>query len=82
MYQGLGQGDMKVLIACEFSGTMREAFTQRGHDAWSCDLLDTEIPGQHIKEDVLNVLNYGWDLMVAHPPCTYLAVSGARWWQD
>jgi len=70
---------MKVLVACEFSGIVREAFTRRGHDAWSCDLLDTEILGQHIKGDVRDYLKDGWDLMIAHPPCTYLAVSGARW---
>lgn len=73
---------MRVLIACEYSGTVREAFAARGHDAWSCDLLDTEIPGQHIKGDVLAVLGDGWDLMIAHPPCTHLAVSGARWFKD
>lgn len=73
---------MKVLVACEFSGIVREAFKKRGHDAWSCDLLDTEIPGQHIKGDVLEILNDGWDLMIAHPPCTYLAVSGARWFKE
>ena len=71
---------MKVLIACEFSGTVREAFRRRGHDAWSCDLLPTEIPGQHVEGDVLSILDAGWDLMIAHPPCTHLAVSGARWW--
>ena len=70
---------MKVLIACEFSGIVREAFTAKGHDAWSCDLLDTEILGQHIQEDVSDILNEVWDLMVAHPPCTYLCNSGVRW---
>ena len=70
---------MKVLVACEFSGIVREAFKKRGHDAWSCDLLDTEIPGNHIKGDVLARLDDGWDLMIAHPPCTYLAVSGSAW---
>lgn len=70
---------MRVLVACEFSGIVREAFTARGHDAWSCDLVDTEIPGKHIKGDVLDVLSGGWDLMIAHPPCTHLAVSGARY---
>lgn len=64
---------MKILIACEFSGIVREAFKKRGHDAWSCDLLDTEIPGQHIKGDVLKVLNDGWDLMLGFPPCTYIS---------
>ena len=73
---------MKVLIACEFSGIVREAFKARGHDAWSCDLLDTEIAGQHIKENVLYILDQGWDLMIAHPPCTHLACSGARWFKD
>lgn len=70
---------MKILIACEFSGTVREAFRSKGHDAWSCDLLETEIPGQHYQGDVLEVINDGWDMMIAHPPCTHLAVSGARW---
>jgi len=70
---------MKVLIACEFSGIVREAFRIRGHEAWSCDLLPTESPGNHIQGDVLSVLKDGWDLMIAHPPCTHLAVSGARW---
>lgn len=73
---------MRVLVACEFSGIVREAFRKRGHDAWSCDLLPTEIPGQHIQGDVSAHLDYGWDLMVAHPPCTHLAVSGARWFKD
>ena len=71
---------MKVLVACEFSGIVREAFSRLGADAWSCDLLNTEIPGQHIVGDVLPILGDGWDLMVAHPPCTYLSSSGARWW--
>lgn len=69
---------MRVLVACEFSGIVREAFRAKGHDAWSCDLLPTEIPGNHIQGDVLNVLNNGWDLMIAHPPCTYLSNAGAR----
>ena len=73
---------MKVLVACEFSGIVREAFKAKGHDAWSCDLLPTEIPGQHIQGDVLDVLTWDWDLMIAHPPCTHLAVSGARWFKD
>jgi len=68
---------MKILIACEFSGIVREAFKKLGHDAWSCDLLPTEIPGQHIQGDVLEHLLDGWDMMIAHPPCTHLAVSGA-----
>ena len=73
---------MRVLIACEYSGIVREAFKAKGHDAWSCDLLPTEIPGQHIQDDVLKHLNDGWDMMIAHPPCTYLAVSGNRWMHD
>ena len=70
---------MKVLIACEFSGIVREAFAKRGHDAWSCDLLPTEIPGKHIQDNVLNHLDKRWDLMIAHPPCTYLSNAGAGW---
>lgn len=73
---------MRVLIACEFSGIVREAFRAQGHDAWSCDLLPTEIPGQHMQDDVLKHLADGWDLMIAHPPCTHLAVSGARWFKE
>lgn len=69
---------MKVLIACEFSGIVREAFKNRGHDAWSCDLLPTEIPGQHILGDVISVLDQRWDMMIAHPPCTYLTNAGVR----
>ncbi len=63
---------MKVLVACEFSGVVREAFKAKGHDAWSCDLLPTEIEGNHIQGDVLQHL-YGWDLIIAHPPCTYIS---------
>ncbi len=70
---------MRVLIACEFSGIVRDAFIAAGHDAVSCDLLPSERPGPHYQGDVRDVLDDGWDLMVAHPPCTYLAVSGARW---
>ena len=70
---------MKVLIACEFSGRVRDAFLAMGHDAISCDLLDSESPGPHIQGDVLGVLNDGWDLMIAFPPCTYLSDSGVRW---
>src|SRR5512133_2356610 len=72
---------MKILIACEFSGIVRDAFIERGHDAVSCDLLPTERPGLHIKGDVRRFLE-GWDLMIAHPPCTHLAVSGARWFRE
>ena len=67
---------MKVLVACEYSGRVRDAFIRHGHDAMSCDLLETEVPGPHYQGPVEDVLNAGWDLMVAHPPCTYLAVSG------
>lgn len=70
---------MKVLVACEFSGIVREAFRERGHNAVSCDFRDTLIDGPHIKGDVLDVLENGYDLMIAHPPCTYLANSGVRW---
>jgi hypothetical protein len=73
---------MRVLVACEYSGTVRDAFIARGHDALSCDLLPTEKLGPHYEGSVLNILLCGWDLMIAHPPCTHLAVSGARWWQD
>lgn len=70
----------RVLIACEFSGIVRDAFLAQGHDAVSCDLLESEKPGPHIQGDVLEHLSDGWDLMVAFPPCTYLARSGARWY--
>jgi site-specific DNA-cytosine methylase len=73
---------MRVLVACEFSGVVREAFKNKGHYAMSCDLLDTEIAGFHYKGDIRDVLNDKWDLMIAHPPCTHLAVSGARWFKD
>jgi site-specific DNA-cytosine methylase len=69
----------KILVACEYSGTVRDAFRQHGHDAISCDLLPTDVPGPHYKGNVLDIINEGWDLMIAHPPCTHLAVSGARW---
>lgn len=71
---------MRVLVACEFSGIVREAFIAKGHEAVSCDLMDTDIDGPHIKDDVMRHLDDGWDMMVAFPPCTHLAVSGARWW--
>ncbi len=73
---------MKVLIACEYSGIVRDAFLAKGHDALSCDLLPTDSPGPHYQGSVENILNDGWDLMIAHPPCTHLAVSGARWFKD
>lgn len=72
---------MKILIACEFSGIVREAFIKEGHDAWSCDLLPTEIKGNHIQGDVLNILDDGfWDMMIAHPPCTYLSYAATHVW--
>jgi len=70
---------MKILVACEYSGRVREAFRVMGHDAISCDLLPTDIPGPHYQGSVLDILDDGWDMMVAFPPCTHLAVSGARW---
>jgi hypothetical protein len=70
---------VRVLVACEFSGVVREAFRARGHDAVSCDLLASERPGPHVQGDVLAMLGDGWDLMIAHPPCTYLASSGLHW---
>ncbi|RLG68597.1 MAG: hypothetical protein DRO11_08870 [Methanobacteriota archaeon] len=71
---------MKILIACEFSGTVRNAFRKRGHDAWSCDLLPAEDQSEyHIQGDVREILDDGWDMMIAHPPCTYLCNSGVRW---
>ena len=74
---------MKVLIACEFSGIVRDAFRAKGHYAISCDLQDTEKNRPyHIKDNVLNHLDEDWDLMIAHPPCTYLCVSGARWFKE
>jgi len=90
---------MRVLVACEYSGIVRDAFVARGHQAVSCDLLKTDRPnwsyvfhtgvrtndvqrGNHYKGDVRDILDDRWDLMIAHPPCTHLAVSGARWWKD
>lgn len=73
---------MRVLVACEFSGRVRDAFIARGHDAVSCDLLPTEAPGPHVRGDIRALLTDEWDLMIAHPPCTYLAASGARWQSD
>ena len=73
---------LRVLVACEFSGVVRDAFIAAGHDAMSCDLLPSETPGPHYRGDVMDVLGDGWDLMIAHPPCTHLAVSGARWFND
>jgi site-specific DNA-cytosine methylase len=73
---------MRALVACEFSGVVRRALRARGMAAWSCDLLPAEDGGEHIQGDVREVLGMGWDLMIAHPPCTHLAVSGARWFKE
>ena len=73
---------LRVLIACEFSGTVRDAFTRHEHDATSCDLLPSQTAGKHYQGDVREILDHGWDLMIAHPPCTHLAVSGSRWFAD
>lgn len=70
---------MRVLVACEYSGVVRDAFLRRGHDAMSCDLLPTEAKGPHYQGDVLDIINDGWDMMIAHPPCTYLSASGLHW---
>lgn len=72
---------MRVLVACEFSGTVRDAFAKLGHDAWSCDLEPSETPGQHYQGDVIDIIADGWDLMIAHPPCTYLTVTGNKWFK-
>jgi len=73
---------VRVLIACEYSGVVRDAFIALGHDAMSCDLLPTDSTGPHYQGDVFDIIGQGWDLMIAHPPCTHLAVSGARWFKD
>ena len=73
---------MRVLIACEMSGRVRDAFSRRGHDAMSCDILPSLAPGPHYQGDVFDVIDNGWDLMIAHPPCTHLAVSGARYFAE
>lgn len=73
---------MRVLIACEFSGVVRQAFTDLGHDATSCDLLPSELPGKHYQGNIMDILYEDWDMLIAHPPCTHLAVSGARWFKD
>ncbi len=70
---------MKVLVACEYSGAVRDAFRARGHSAMSCDLLPTDVPGPHYQGDVMDIIGDGWDLMIAHPPCTYLCSSGLHW---
>lgn len=72
---------LRVLVACEYSGSVRDAFRALGHEAISCDLLPTDAPGPHYQGDVFDIINDGYDIMVAHPPCTHLAVSGARWFK-
>ena len=73
---------MKILIACEYSGIVRDAFARKGHDVMSCDILPTESEGKHYQGDVFDVLYDDWDMMIAHPPCTHLSVSGARWFAE
>lgn len=73
---------MKVLVACEFSGIVRDAFLAKGHNAISCDFLTCEIPGPHYQGNVLDIIENGWDIMIAFPPCTHLAVSGSRWFKN
>jgi site-specific DNA-cytosine methylase len=73
---------MRVLVACEYSGKVRDEFIKLGHDAISCDLLPTDSPGPHYQGNVLDIIDQDWELMIAHPPCTHLAVSGARWFKD
>ena len=75
---------MRILVACEFSGVVREAFRAKGHDAWSCDFLPADDGSEfHLKGDCFNAINnFQWDMMIAHPPCTHLSVSGARWFKD
>jgi len=73
---------MRVLIACEYSGAVRDEFIKLGHDAMSCDLLPTDAPGPHYQGDVFDIINDGWDMMIAFPPCTHLALSGAAWFEQ
>jgi hypothetical protein len=73
---------MRILVACEYSGRVRDAFAARGHFTMSCDLLPTEQPGNHYLGNICDLLDMDWDLMIAHPPCTHLAVSGSRWFKD
>ena len=70
---------MKILVACEYSGTVRDTLTKKGHDVTSCDILPTDVPGKHYQGDVTDILNDGWDMMIGHPPCTFLTVTGNKW---
>lgn len=72
---------MKILIACEYSGTVRDAFIKAGHEAMSCDLLPTDVPGPHYHGSVFDIIDKGWDMMIGHPPCTYLTVTGNKWFK-
>ena len=72
---------MRVLVACEYSGTVRDAFIKAGHEAMSCDLLPTDAPGPHYQGDVFDIIDKGWDLVIGHPPCTYLTVTGNKWFK-
>lgn len=72
---------MRVLVACEFSGTVRDAFTKLGHDAWSCDIVPSDTPGNHFQCDLFEIIDNNWDLIIAHPPCTYLTVTGNKWFK-
>lgn len=76
---GIQSSDIRVLVACEYSGRVRSAFANLGFDAWSCDLLPSDLPGNHLQCDVRHLLKQPWDLIVSHPPCTYLSVSGIHW---
>jgi len=80
--QAMANRQLRVLVACEYSGRVRDAFRARGHEAMSCDLLPTEKEGPHYEGRVEDVIDDGWDLMIAHPPCTHLAVSGSRWFKE
>jgi hypothetical protein len=71
---------LRILVACELSGIVRDAFIRKGHDAWSCDINPSDNGGPHIQEDALKVIQSDWDMVIAHPPCTHLASSGAQWW--
>lgn len=73
------QNNMKILVACEYSGRVRDAFIAQGHDAMSCDIMPTDADGPHYQGDVMDLINDGWDMMIAHPPCTYLTNAGVTW---